>query len=319
MTLDSNTGSGSDVQHVFSAEAISGAGSRKTGFAGSFALNRVDNAATSQTEGASLHVGTGALRILATNTATHTAKATPSVAVTGQERGIGASFAINVANNETIASAGTGTTLTSNANPSAPPRSEIKALSNQTSVTESKGGSGSEDSDSRRTLTSVFGIQSITNTTESKLDAVNSNLNGSLNVLSQLTANETLLAEGQSTGTEKARGLVVAFDMGNNQTHSTLHGSLTTPGSVATQSHANVQQTIQGKAASKGGDVTPTEGGADKDVADAKKIAIDQGATDNGEEPSELKTPDGSVAFAAALAIGITKSSTTSQIADGTS
>ncbi len=220
---------------------------------------------------------------------------------------MGASFAIQVANNETIAAVNAGATLRNNLTLNSDPRSILQATSNQTVATESKGGSGAEDSESRRTLTSVFGVQAIQNTTEARNLASTTHLKGSLDIEAQLTASETLQAEGQSTGTEKARGLVIAFDMGNNQTHAKIGGEVTTSGPIVVQSTSDATSVVQGKAASKGGDVTPTEGGADKNVADAKKLATDQGAADNGEEPSELKTPEGSVAFAAGLAVGITK------------
>ncbi len=57
VTLNANTTVADDTTRNFAAEAVSGAGSRKTGFAGSFALNRVDNSATAQASGAALHVG----------------------------------------------------------------------------------------------------------------------------------------------------------------------------------------------------------------------------------------------------------------------
>ncbi len=82
--LECNTTVAEDTTRNFAAEAVSGAGSRKTGFAGSFALNRVDNSATAQASGAALHVGGGALNIAASNTASHTAKATPAIPTTRQ-------------------------------------------------------------------------------------------------------------------------------------------------------------------------------------------------------------------------------------------
>ncbi len=68
---------GEDLQRDFSAEAISGAGGRKTGFAGSFALNRVDNTTAAKANGAALNVGSGGLNIHATNTATIRRKPVP--------------------------------------------------------------------------------------------------------------------------------------------------------------------------------------------------------------------------------------------------
>lgn len=316
ISFDANSSVGEDIQRDFSADAISGAGSRKTGFAGSFALNRVDNATTSKANGAALNVGSGGLNIHSTNTASNTAKASPSIPATGSDRGVGASFALNIANNDTTSLVDSSSSIARGTGATGSPRSAILATSDQTVVTESKGGSGAEDSDSKRTLTSVFGIQAVKNTTTAQNSAAITNLVGSLEISADLTANHSLLAEGQSTGTEKSRGLVIAFDMGNNQTHSSASGLITTTDLVAVKSNAEITQSVNGKAAAKGGDVTPTAGGADKNVDDAKKLATDQGAADNGESEKSLETPEGSVAFAAALAVGIAKSSTTAELTD---
>ncbi len=316
ISIDANSTVNEDSRREFTAEAISGAGSRKTGLAGSFALNRVDNATTAHVNGAALDVGRGGLNISSTNTATNTAKASPSIPATGSERGVGASFALNIANNDATALVDSTSSIKHEIGATGNPRSAILATSDQTVVTESKGGSGAEDSDSRRTLTSVFGIQAAKNTTTAQNSATTTNLQGSLEVSADLTADESLVAEGQSTGTEKSRGLVVAFDMGHNQTHANVGGQVTTTGSVVVKSNAEITQTVNGKAAAKGGDISPTTGGADQSVDDAKKLATDQGATDNGESKKDLKTPEGSVAFAAALAVGISKSSTTAELTD---
>ncbi len=229
---------------------------------------------------------------------------------------MGASFALNIANNDTTALVDAASSITHATGATGSPRSAILATSDQTVVTESKGGSGAEDSDSKRTLTSVFGIQAVKNTTNAQNAATTTNLIGSLEVSADLTANESLLAEGQATGTEKSRGLVVAFDMGNQSNTCECQWANYHDRFSSGELECQHCQTVNGKAAAKGGDVTPTAGGADKNVDDAKKLAIDQGAADNGESEKSLETPQGSAAFAAALAVGISTSSTTAELSD---
>ena len=104
VNIASNTTVGADTGHTLSAEAISGAGGRKTGFAGSFALNKVLNESSAIVMPfARVNGGDGGTNLISDNTASNTASATPKTPTTGGEHGVGASFALNIAENKSLA------------------------------------------------------------------------------------------------------------------------------------------------------------------------------------------------------------------------
>ncbi|MCA9182206.1 MAG: hypothetical protein KDA51_12160, partial [Planctomycetales bacterium] len=320
LSVTTETGS-EDAVHQFSAEAISGAGGRKTGFAGSFALNKVHNRSQANVSAsASIDVGEGPLELTSSNTATNTAKATPSVNATGETRGVGISFALNIAENETQSRLDESATIAGNNEADQDTRHKLVAESNQTATTEAKGGSGSETQPGEKALTPVFAIQAVRNVTEASTAPASSiNLQGSLTLDSQATIRSNITAEGTATAENAARGLVLALDLGDNQTHASLGGDVITVGGISVNANADTAQQVDAKASAKGGDINPTEGGTDKDVADAKAVANRAGAKDNGQQAKKLKTPNGPVSFAAALAIGLSRSETSASIGDGSS
>ena len=320
LELDANSTIGDDSARIFSAESISGAGARKTGFAGSFAINKVLNTSSSTiADGSTINIGIADLSVDSANTATNSVSATPSPdnPATGGKRGIGTSFVMNIAENTTISDASAASILNSTPVSGSTQRSNVTAQSTQTASTVATAAAGSEETPGSKSLTPVFAIQAVTNTTNAKLDSDDATIRGNLQVLANLTATNTITAEGSSIATETARGLTLALDIGDNQTHATVGGTVLTGNAMLVTSKADITQTILAKASSKGGDTTPTVGGADKETADAKSAALAAGAKDNGEETPELKTPTGSVSFAAAVAIGLSRTNTTASLADG--
>ena len=319
LQLDANSQTGTDSSRNFSAESISGAGARKTGFAGSFSLNKLLNTSSSTIDdGAVINLGAADLSVTSSNTATESVSATPSPdnPASGGKRGIGASFGLNIGENNTISHVSPSSIVNALPVVGSTQRSTITATSVQTATTIAKAGAGSESTPGSKSLTPVFAIAAISNTTDATLSSPSAAFRGNLLVHSNLTATNTTTAEGSSVAEDTARGLTLALDIGENQTNATIGGHVVTGNDMAVSSKADVNQTVFSKASSKGGDTTPIAGGADKEAADAKGVAITAGAKDNGEETPEMKTPSGPVAFAAAIAVGLSKTNTSARVAD---
>ncbi len=305
-----------DSQRLFAAEAVSGAGGRKTGFAGSFALNRVDNhSLASVGQSATLDVGQGSLQVRSNNSASQTAKATPSGSATGEVRGVGISFALNIANNLSSALLENESTVSSDEDAGEDTRSIVTAESTQTVITEAKGGSGSETNPGEKALTPVFAIQSVDNTTTAEIRSQSVNVAGAFQLLADATVTSTVNAEGSAVAENAARGIVVAMDLSDSVTDAQSNASIVVGGDVAVQAKADVTQSINAKASAKGGDINPSAGGADQEAAKAKQAAENAGAKRKREGKS-IKTPDGPVTFAGALALGISDTITTASIGD---
>ncbi|WP_312523058.1 hypothetical protein [Anaerospora sp.] len=96
-----------DKTSLFSAEAMSGAGAGKVGIAGSFALNSVDNTAEAQIKtGAKVNAHEGDIAIFAETLTSHSARAVPTEGggtTGGSKLGVGASVALNLVDESTIA------------------------------------------------------------------------------------------------------------------------------------------------------------------------------------------------------------------------
>ena len=309
LNITATTNTTTDTGHIFSADAVSGAGGRQTGVAGSFALNKVgNNSKASVTDFALANIGKGALGLRSQNTAINTASATPLTPTTGGEHGVGASFALNIADNQSTAQLSTGAHLIGFPG-STGPEAIISAVSNQTATTTATGGTGSESSPGQKALTPVFAIQAIHNVTSAPAVGEIRDLAGNVQVNADATIVNNLNAEGTTVAEKAARGIVLALDMGENETFATIGDDVSLQ-SLSLKSQANVTQNVNAKASSKGGDTTPIVGGTNKETADAKQLGISAGASDNGKQSPDQQTPEGSLALAGAIAVGLTRTET---------
>src|SRR5262249_48731969 len=106
-------------QDTFRAEAVSGAGAKEVGVAGSLAVNVVHNTTEATLDAtARLTYGLGAVTLTAQEASQGTATARPTEdGTTGSEVGVGASVAVHVAHNTTRAEVESGARLIGPATP----------------------------------------------------------------------------------------------------------------------------------------------------------------------------------------------------------
>ena len=324
----------------FKVEATSGVGdSSKVGFAGSLAVNTVtlEHLATLD-PGASLTLTKGPTGIAkpnvtfaATAHATHTAKALPSDGGTADKVGIGASVAINVAEDRTEATLGNNTSLI-DAN-----ALTLNAGSTHVMDTQAMGGGKGGTA-----ITPIVAISIAANDVKAALGSGGTlEIGGNFAASASLSNSVTTNADGDTRSGRTGVGLSLALNVVNDHAIATTDRDLlAASGAAAFMSSAVSASKATSKASVVGGNPDDGSGAHDgpaaqsvdndvtKEQSFAGKLAATQikTATGNptasvkggqGKEAPSVETASGRVSVAGAIAINLEHASSTAFIDGG--
>ena len=307
------------------ASATSGSGGASgLGVAGSLALNvavidayaRVGG--TVQANGANIN-----LNAQSTTTVNATAKA--KVDSGGDATGVGASVAINVADNDTHAELVNGATLIGATDLS------LSAESTHTMNTEAKGGTTGGTS-----ITPVVAVSIATYNTKAVLgtDDVTLTVDGALSADAKHTGAVNTLADGEAAGSTAAVGAAIAFTYAKDTVLATTLRSIVAGGAVTFTAGSVGRNSSVAKASASGAEDEDedTSGKDAQQKGDSKRSAGNDraakgGATGSGtDKPAKAETSGGDtegegegISVAAAIAVNIVDSEARAEIAGGVS
>jgi hypothetical protein len=212
-------------EDVYLAKASSGAGASKVGLAGSLALNLVDTQSVARLQGGSVTVtGTGAVSVLSDNRMRATAEALPvGAGASGASVGIGASVALNILANRSVAEIADGAALGGAGDLT------LSARGTYASVTTAEAGSAGGVS-----LTPALALSLITNTTTARLGSGGvQTVAGSVSVLAAQHASVTTTASGKAAGSKAAIGAALALALVDDRALATTARNITASGAVS--------------------------------------------------------------------------------------
>lgn len=329
LTLDANSIVGIDDTRQFSTESVSGAGARKTGFAGSFSLNKVLNTSSATiAEGAVMNVGASDLSVLASNSSTDAVNATPNPdnPATGSKLGLGVSFAVNVSRNTTTAKIEDNVLIRNSNNPAADAGANnvfVKATSNNNTITNVVGGAGSEDALGQAAATGVFALTLAVNKTTARAsgsETGNSHAAGNVTVEAAHAGSTTTHAEGASRAEGTNVGIVLGLGFSRDLVTAELDKGWKVDGSLSVKANNDATSSTDSKASARGGEADKQSEGLGR-LGDVEvKTSESKNALGNAdgqaidEEIPKPKTPDASLGFAGALAVNVATANSTARI-----
>jgi len=302
------------VPDLFGAEAISGAGAKKVGVAGSLALNIVNSKSDAVIVGdADVTHGFAGVSVAASDLSQSSAIARPAESgVNGGEVGVGASVAIHVVNNDTRAEIESGALLHGTAselftdNPVS-----VGANASHTTLTEAFGGTGAEEEPGQVSVTPVIAITVADNNTIARVSSPSEGtltIAGPLSIVASTTGTTTSHAEGATNAAETAIGASLALNIALDETIASIAGDIDVAGDVQLLAAGGSFSEAQAIASVKGGQKNEDAEVEDKDV-DAELDKLSEHATEvSGKETPErpkAETPDGAVSVAGAVALNI--------------
>ncbi|MBI5616868.1 MAG: right-handed parallel beta-helix repeat-containing protein, partial [Gammaproteobacteria bacterium] len=310
---------------LFGAKATSGAGADNVGVAGAFALN-VDVAKAEALVAATANVTLTAaapVTVKSVTTTTDTAQATSKLDGGNNSVGVGASFALNIADATARAVLESGARLT-NAG-----ALNVSATSNDTVTTTVKGGAAGG--------TAIAPAAAITINTMDTFAEINSAATGlsaqSVTVNAAHTGASTVSSEGAAQGDSLALGIAFGLNSVVDTTHALVDRALTVGGALNVTAATKQNTTTSTKASAKGGksDDGTQQNGVDNETAGKRNagdsIAAQKGARNsaNAGATPQAKTADAggsnsgssSVNVAAAVSVNIAQSKTEALIGGG--
>lgn len=330
-------GDGSDLVNTLDAEAKSGAGSSKVGLAGSLALNIADTSSQALIKtGAQVDAGGGAVSLSADDRTSTTGKALPADGggASGGKVGIGASVAVNVIANRSIAEVQDSATLTDLG------ALDIAASGDHAVDTEVEAGASGGIA-----ITPAVALAIVNNTTTARLGTGATLVNpGSVTLSVEHTSTTTTSAKGSAQGDKAAVGAAVGIVLLNDVASATLERDIdTASGAVSVSAHASSASSNTATASAVGGksddDAGQTDSTTGKKKEDAsvddkvsnqtafgKKTQKDsnvgdgdqQTATDSADgNKTSASSDEGKVSVAAAVAVNIVSATATARVADG--
>ncbi|RZI65243.1 MAG: leukotoxin LktA family filamentous adhesin, partial [Variovorax sp.] len=250
-----------DATHTVSTEAAAGAGGSKVGVAGALALNLID--ARSQAlvrSGATVDAGSGAVALTALNATDISAKAAPiDGGASGGKIGIGASVAVNITGNNSLAEIADGAVLNGSGDVS------LEATGTHKATTEAEAGASGGIA-----ITPALALAMLNNTTTARL-GTGAALQGAgaVSVSANQTNSTTTTAKGSAAGESASVGAAVAIVLANDVTLATTERDiLGATGDVRIAAVAASDHTTSASASSKGGKADDEAG---KTGADGKK------------------------------------------------
>ncbi len=274
---------------AFGATSISGAGGSSVGVAGSIAVNIVVDTTTSDVEGAtaSAALNGAALNLNATANLANTALATAQQAGDGSTSGVGASFALNVVNDTTIAG------LPQNAQITGGKDLTINATDTDSSTTTANGGASAGSGSLALSAQVAITLANVT-TSADVGPGPDLTITGALTAKASQTASAKTIASGATKGGSATIGLSLALGLVNDLVDSQLERNLTAGGAVAFTANgvsANDTEATASSAGAKGktASSTPGDGGGDG----SSQSTVNKKADANTEDANSASTGAG--------------------------
>jgi hypothetical protein len=311
-----------DKTHRFGASSTSGASGGDLGVAGSFALNVADTTTRAvagldraDQDGAgatTLSVTGGSLQIVAES---DTENAVTAGAVqdgaTGDSVGVGASIAINVGDNTTLARMTSDATV---ANAASPGDVAITALAKHRMTTEAKG--GSEGGTAVTPVVAIAVAQS--DTRADVLAGAALNLGGGLTVQATQDSVTRTTADGGAKATSAAVGAALGLTIAEEEVSASLARDVTAGGVVLVAAESRSVSRTDAKASAKGAPAetgsTSSTGVNDQSNAQVGQANQRSGGTNTTSAP-DASTSEGAVSVAAAIGINIADTTASATIA----
>ena len=314
----------------FAATATSGAGGSSVGVAGSIAVIVVVDNTTSDVEGTTAVNLNGAdLNLNATANLGSTALATAKQATDGSASGVGASVAVNIVNDNTIAGLPLHTTISSARNLT------INATDTDAMTTTANGGASAGSGSLALSAQAAISISNVT-TSATVNPGPDLTLTGGLTAHATQTSSVTTKASGATKGGTAGIGLSLGLEAANHLVDSQLERNLLAAGAVSFTADGSSSNDTEATASSAGapgkkdgGDSSTdnsnkdVNGKADQALGDANTTSASAGP--GGKSSGTSSTPaaksgDGggtTVTVAAAAAIAIVTAKAISGFSDG--
>jgi hypothetical protein len=316
----------------FYAEATSGAGgSSKVSVAGSLAINvvMVDTDAYIES-GALINVHGADMNISASSKTKSTVKALPKETTSGGSLGLGASVALNIADNNTRAAINDSAGFTG---PTDPGNISLSATGNYKMTTQAKAGAKATGGVA---ITPVVAISIANNDTTAEIGTDGSVLilTGNLEAQASQTTSTSTKATGAAEGTDAAVGASLALAVVADQALATTARSISASGDISFVATSSSLSKSNAKASAKGGKKKSTrdpskpeydpnqpenvdqETGSQRTFAD--NTAGSKGASGSGSTTTPTSSSsDGPVVVAAAISVNIAESTASAYIPDG--
>ncbi|NER24473.1 MAG: DUF4347 domain-containing protein [Symploca sp. SIO1C2] len=315
ITIESGMAGDLGSSHNYSAEAISGAGDANIGVAGSLALNLVDsNQSQALLKDGSVVNGNGAnVNLTAENKAIHTAKALSKSGNDSSKVGVGASAAINVANNQTRAEVEDGASLNQAQDLT------LKANSDQEMNTTAEAGS-----EGGIAINPVAALSFSDSETTARVGTGNGiELTGDLNLDAIYKGKVETTAKGDTAGQDVAIGAAFALTEANDTTNATIERAIATEGEINLTAQSVTDSNTTANASAKGGEAeeqdTPKDG-VDQQTEQQRSFGNSQKSQNNTQQTSapSAATSEGTVSVAAAVGVNLINSQAQATIADNT-
>ncbi|MBK5565795.1 LEPR-XLL domain-containing protein [Ensifer sp. SSB1] len=306
---------GGDQKNIFEAHSTSGASGGDTGVAGSFALNVSDATAEAAIRpSASVTLGSDDASLTVSNTSESSAVAEADAE--SASTGVGASFAINAADNTASAKVGNAVVRTGLDDLT------LSATGSHKTTTTAESGATAEDG------TGVGGAIAITvadNVTEAKLGTGGLiDLDGAFSATATHHGESTTSALGDALAGNTAVGAAIALAFVDDSATATTVRNITADGNVSFAAHGDGASTAEARASAAGADKDKeTDSGnttADDQKNKQKQLANEKSGKSNTGDKSATSqggTGGGQVSVAAALAINVSSSLAVASIGDG--
>ena len=267
---------------TFAAQATSGAGGG-VAVAGSLALSVADTTSTALIRsGTTLDLPAGgAVSLTAENNTSASAIAEPTGigAVSASSVGVGASVALNIVNNTTVAEVANGVVITNAGDLT------LSATSDNTAITSAKAGGTAGGSGVG--VGGALGTAVVNNTTTADIGTGSAlALGGALSVTATHRGATTTTADGTAGGGKAGVGIVLGLNVVNDLTTATTNRTLTVAGDASFSAFNSASSSVETKASAAGAEEEEAAAPADSKgfnadtagVVDVDANTIDLGA-----------------------------------------
>ncbi|MEX1660830.1 leukotoxin LktA family filamentous adhesin [Thioclava sp. 15-R06ZXC-3] len=311
------------------ASATSGAGGSKIGIAGALGLNLIDTQSVASIADDAIVTLHGAVSITADNQTKETAKALPVEGTAGGTFGLGASAAINIVGNRSIAKIGDNVTLNDAESLT------LKAQAEHEIETEAEAGASGGVG-----IVPVLSLALVTNTTSATIGSDPSTLTvvGEVAVEAEQSATETTSASAKAAGSKAAVGAALSLALVTDKVVVSTGRSITaTTGDVtfkAAGSSAGTLTVTAGASGAAGADSNDESSDGEGNVDDrvtgqldfAKTTQSDSnvgdadqqaGTTETANQDHSASTSEGKLSVAAAIGVNVVTSSVSAALPDG--
>ena len=269
---------------TYDTEATSGASGSGSGIsvAGSLAINVTKISDEALVDSGAPNVNGANLALTATSTSTSTAKAMAKQSGGGSV-GVGASFALNVVNDTTMAGLADGADLTNAHNLT------LLATTVDTTVTEAQTGAAGGIAISPSVAITIENV-----TTQASIGTGSLlTLTGTLSATAAQTVSVTNTALGDAAGSGTAAiGLSLALTVATDTVEAATSRSITAAGDITFDAHGQAPNDTQASASAKGGKDTSSDGGSGNKVDDKSQAQLNAGNTAAADDGGERFRPE---------------------------